>query len=82
MIRPGFGIGLALNDKGVSADQVACLFQNRFLPATLDAELRAIGDQARLQACRKGVIFVGSTFWLCVLSAASMSRGRLNQPVP
>ena len=60
LVRPGFGIGLALNDKDVPADQIACLFQNRFCPATLDAELSAIDDQTRLQACRQSVLFVGT----------------------
>ena len=60
LVRPGFGIGLALNDKDVATDQVIGLFQNRFGPATLDAELRAIGDQASLQACGQGVLFVGA----------------------
>ena len=63
IVCPGFSIGLALDDKDVAADQISCFFQNCFRAVTLDAELRAIGDQARLQACGQ-IIFVGGPDFL------------------
>ena len=59
LVCPGFGIGLALNYKDVAADQIVGLFENCFCSATLDAKLRAIGDQSRLQVYGQGVFVVG-----------------------
>ena len=63
-VCPSFGIGLALNDKDITADKVASSFQNFFCPAPPDAKLRAIGDQTRLQVCRQGVFVVGADLLL------------------
>ena len=52
LVGPGFGIGLALNNKHVPTDQITGLVQNRLSLALLDAELRAIGGQSRLQFYR------------------------------
>ena len=51
-VRPRFGIGLALNDKDVSAGQIAGLVQNRFGITALDPKLRAVSDEAGLQFSR------------------------------
>ncbi len=66
-VRPRFGIGLALNDKDVSAGQIAGLVQNRFGITALDPKLRAVSDEAGLQFCRQGVFFVrADRLLLCV----------------
>jgi len=52
-VCPGFGIGLALNDKDIAANQVFGLVQNSLAVATLDSKLGAIRDGSRFQFCRK-----------------------------
>ena len=62
IVCPGFSIGLALDDKNFASDQIGFFFQNCFRAVTLDAELGAIGDQARLQACGQGISVGGPDF--------------------